>query len=36
MGTAAPKKRAMRSVSSGVKKLKLVKANQVLLNKIKA
>jgi hypothetical protein len=26
----------MRSVRSGVKKLKLVKANQVLLNKIKA
>jgi len=36
MGTATPKKRAMRSVRSGVKKLKLVKANQVILNKIKA
>jgi hypothetical protein len=36
MGTAAKKKRAMRSRRSGVKKAELVKANQVLLNKIKA
>jgi hypothetical protein len=36
MGTAAKKKRAMRSRRSGVKKAELVKANQVILNKIKA
>ena len=36
MGTAPKKKRAMRSRRSGVKKLELVKSNQVLLNKIKA
>ena len=35
MANAKPKKRAMRSVSSGVKKLKLVKANQVILSKLK-
>jgi hypothetical protein len=35
MGTAAKKKRAMRSRRSGVKKAELVKANQVILNKIK-
>ena len=35
MGTAAPKKRAMRSRRSGVKKLTLVKKNQEILNKIK-
>jgi hypothetical protein len=36
MGSAAKKKRPMRSVRSGVKKAELVKANQVILNKIKA
>ena len=36
MGTAAKKKRPMRSKRSGVKKAELVKANQVILNKIKA
>jgi hypothetical protein len=36
MGTAPKKKRAMRSRRSGVKKAELVKANQVILNKIKA
>jgi hypothetical protein len=36
MGTAAKKKRPMRSKRSGVKKLELVKSNQVILNKIKA
>jgi hypothetical protein len=35
MAKAKSKKRAMRSVSSGVKKLKLVKANQVILSKLK-
>lgn len=35
MGTAAPKKRPMRSRRSGVKKAELVKANQAILNKIK-
>jgi len=35
MGSAKPKKRPMRSVRSGVKKLKLVKANQVILSKLK-
>jgi hypothetical protein len=35
MANAKPKKRAMRSVRSGVKKLKLVKANQVILSKLK-
>jgi len=35
MGTAAPKKRAMRSRRSGVKKLTLVKKNQEILNKVK-
>jgi len=35
MGSAAPKKRPMRSVRSGVKKLKLVKVNQVILSKLK-
>ena len=36
MGSAASKKRPMRSRRSGVKKAELVKANQVILNKIKA
>jgi hypothetical protein len=36
MSNAKSKKRPMRSVRSGVKKLELVKANQVILNKIKA
>jgi hypothetical protein len=36
MANAKPKKRAMRSTRSGVKKLELVKANQVILDKIKA
>ena len=35
MANAKPKKRAMRSVRSGVKKLELVKANQVILAKYK-
>jgi hypothetical protein len=35
MGTAAPKKRAMRSRRSGVKKLTLVKRNLEILNKVK-
>jgi hypothetical protein len=35
MGTAAPKKRAMRSRRSGVKKAELVKNNHIILNKIK-
>ena len=35
MGTAAPKKRPMRSRRSGVKKAELVKANHAILNKIK-
>ena len=35
MGTAAKKKRPMRSRRSGVKKTELVKANQAILNKIK-
>jgi len=35
MGTAAPKKRAMRSRRSGVKKLTLVKKNLEILNKVK-
>jgi len=33
MGTAAKKKRPMRSKRSGVKKAELVKANQVILAK---
>jgi hypothetical protein len=36
MANAKPKKRAMRSRRSGVKKAELVKANQVILSKIKA
>lgn len=36
MGTAPKKKRSMKSKKSGVKKAELVKANQILLNKIKA
>jgi len=36
MANAKPKKRPMRSVRSGAKKLELVKTNQVILNKIKA
>jgi hypothetical protein len=35
MGTAAKKKRPMRSRRSGVKKLTLVKNNQEILNKVK-
>ena len=35
MGSAASKKRPMRSRRSGVKKAELVKANQVILNKVK-
>lgn len=35
MANAKPKKRAMRSRRSGVKKLELVKANQAILNKLK-
>ena len=35
MGTAAKKKRAMRSRRSGVKKAELVKANQAILTKCK-
>lgn len=35
MGTAAKKKRPMRSRRSGIKKAELVKANQVILNKVK-
>lgn len=35
MGTAAKKKRAMRSRRSGVKKMELVKANLEILNKVK-
>jgi hypothetical protein len=35
MGTAAPKKRPMRSKRSGVKKSELVKSNQKVLNKVK-
>lgn len=35
MANAKPKKRAMRSRRSGVKKLELVKTNQVILSKLK-
>jgi hypothetical protein len=35
MANAKPKKRAMRSRRSGVKKLELIKANQVVLAKYK-
>ena len=35
MANAKPKKRAMRSRRSGVKKLELVKANLEILNRIK-
>jgi hypothetical protein len=35
MANAKPKKRAMRSKRSGVKKSELVKANSEILNKIK-
>jgi len=35
MANAKPKKRAMRSRRSGVKKAKLIKANLEILNKIK-
>jgi hypothetical protein len=35
MANAKPKKRAMRSTRSGVKKLELVKANLLVLSKIK-
>jgi len=36
MANAKPKKRAMRSVRSGVKKLKLVKSNLSILSKLTA
>ena len=35
MANKKPKKRAMRSVRSGVKKAELVKANLEILNRIK-
>jgi hypothetical protein len=35
MGTAAKKKRSMRSRRSGVKKLTLVKKNQEILSKLR-
>jgi hypothetical protein len=35
MGTAAKKKRPMRSRGSGVKKLTLVKSNLAILSKLK-
>jgi hypothetical protein len=35
MGTAAPKKRAMRSRRSGMKKSKLVKGNLEILSKVR-
>lgn len=35
MGTAAKKKRPMRSRRSGVKKAELVRANQAILSKVK-
>lgn len=35
MGTAAKKKRSMRSRKSGIKSLNLVKQNQEILNRIK-
>lgn len=35
MGTAAKKKRPMRSRKSGIKKLTLVKSNLDILNKVK-
>ena len=35
MGTAASKKRPMRSKRSGIKKIELVKANQQILKKLK-
>ena len=35
MGTAAKKKRPMRSRRSGVKKLTLIKSNLEILNKVK-
>jgi hypothetical protein len=35
MANAKPKKRAMRSKRSGVKKVELVKANLLVLSKIK-
>jgi len=34
MGTAAKKKRAMRSVKSGVKTAELIKQNQEILNRL--
>ena len=34
MGSAAPKKRPMRSIRSGIKKLELVKANLAVLKKL--
>jgi hypothetical protein len=36
MGSAAPKKRPMRSIRSGIKKLELVKANLAVLKKLVA
>jgi hypothetical protein len=35
MANKKPKPRSMRSVRSGVKKFELVKANQVILSKLK-
>jgi hypothetical protein len=35
MGSAAPKKRPMRSRRSGIKKAELVKKNLEILNKVK-
>jgi hypothetical protein len=35
MGTAAPKKRPMRSRRSGIKKLELIKKNLDILKKLK-
>jgi hypothetical protein len=34
MGTAAPKKRAMRSVRSGRKKMELFKKNKEIIKKV--
>jgi hypothetical protein len=34
MGTAAPKKRAMRSVRSGRKKMEIFKKNQEIINRL--
>jgi hypothetical protein len=34
MGTSAPKKRAMRSVRSGRKKMEIFKKNQEIINRL--